>query len=98
MNRSEDCQISKVASLLVNPTLRNYRISAFADAPRNEVFFAYTRDAIGPFGAKGMGECPVNSVAPALANALAAATGVRFRELPFTPDRIYRRIFERHAV
>jgi CO/xanthine dehydrogenase Mo-binding subunit len=31
-------------------------------------------------------------------NALADATGARFRDLPFTPDRIYRRIFERHAV
>ena len=83
---------------VVNPTLRNYRIPAFADAPRTEVFFADTRDAVGPLGAKGMGECPVNPVAPALANALADATGVRFRDLPFTPDRIYRRIFERHAV
>ena len=42
-----------------------------------------------------MGECPV---APALANALADATGVRFRDLPFTPDRIYHCIFERHVV
>jgi CO/xanthine dehydrogenase Mo-binding subunit len=83
---------------VVNPTLRNYRIPAFADAPRIEVFFADTRDALGPLGAKGMGECPVNPVAPALANALADATGVRFRDLPFTPDRIYRRIFERHVV
>jgi putative selenate reductase molybdopterin-binding subunit len=83
---------------VVNPTFRNYRIPAFADAPRTEVFFADTHDAVGPLGAKGMGECPVNPVAPALANALADATGVRFRDLPFTPDRIYRRIFERHAV
>jgi putative selenate reductase molybdopterin-binding subunit len=82
---------------VVNPTFRNYRIPAFADAPRTEVFFADTRDAVGPLGAKGMGECPVNPVAPALANAFADATGVRFRELPFTPDRIYRRIFERHV-
>jgi putative selenate reductase molybdopterin-binding subunit len=89
---------------VVNPTFRNYRIPAFADAPRTEVFFADTRDAIGPLGAKGMGECPVNPVnpvnpvAPALANAPADATGARFRDRPFTPDRIYRRIFERHVV
>ena len=83
---------------VVNPTFRNYRIPAFADVPRTEVHFADTHDAVGPLGAKGMGECPINPVSPALANALADATGVRFRELPFTPDRIYRRIFERHAV
>ena len=46
-------------------------------------------------GAKGMAECSINPVAPALANALEDATGVRFRELPFTPERIYQRIVER---
>jgi putative selenate reductase molybdopterin-binding subunit len=83
---------------VVNPTLRNYRIPAFADVPHTEVFFADTHDTLGPLGAKGIGECPINPVSPALANALADATGLRFRDLPFTPDRIYRRIFERHAV
>ena len=80
---------------VVNPTLRNYRIPAFADTPRTEVFFADTRDAIGPLGAKGMGECPINPVAPALANAIADATGVRFRDLPFTPDRVYQGVGSR---
>jgi putative selenate reductase molybdopterin-binding subunit len=83
---------------VVNPTLRNYRIPAYADTPRTEVFFVDTHDAVGPLGAKGMGECPVKPVAPALANALADATGARFRGLPFTLDRIYCRIFERHVV
>jgi putative selenate reductase molybdopterin-binding subunit len=83
---------------VVNPTFRNYRIPAFADVPHTEVLFADTHDTRGPLGAKGMGECPINPVSPALANALADATGLRFRDLPFTPDRIYRRIFERHAV
>ena len=53
---------------------------------------------IGPLGAKGMGECPINPVAPALANALEDATGVRFRDLPFRPDLIYRPIFEKHGA
>ena len=79
---------------VVNPTLRNYRIPAFADTPRTEVLFADTHDTLGPLGAKGMGECPINPVAPALANAIHDATGVRFHDLPFTPDRIYRRIFD----
>ncbi len=83
---------------IINPSLRNYRIPAFADAPRTEVHFADTHDAFGPLGAKGMGECPINPIAPALANAIADATGVRFRALPFTPDRIYRPIVERHTA
>jgi len=42
--------------------------------------------------AKGIAECCINPVAPALANALADATGVRYRELPLTPERIYSRL------
>jgi CO/xanthine dehydrogenase Mo-binding subunit len=43
----------------------------------------------GPFGAKGIGEAPVVAVAPAVANAVAAATGVRPRELPMTSERMW---------
>jgi putative selenate reductase molybdopterin-binding subunit len=77
---------------VVNPSLRNYRIPAFADTPRSEIFFADTYDSIGPLGAKSQGECAINPVAPAIANALANATGVRFAHLPFTPDRIFDRL------
>src|SRR5205823_13728629 len=82
---------------VVNPTFRHYRIPAYADVPRSEVFFADTVDAVGPLGAKSMSEAPINPVAPALANALADATGIRFHDLPLAPDRIYRAIFEKHA-
>jgi putative selenate reductase molybdopterin-binding subunit len=71
-----------------NPSFRSYRIPAFADAPRTEVYFARCYDEIGPLGAKSMSEAPFNPVAPALANALRDATGIRFTAPPFTPDRI----------
>jgi putative selenate reductase molybdopterin-binding subunit len=74
---------------MVNPSLRNYRIPAFADVPPSEVFFANTYDRIGPLGAKSQGECAINPVAPAIANAVANATGIRFAHLPLTPDRIF---------
>lgn len=74
---------------LVNPSLRNYRIPAFADIARSEVSFADTYDRIGPLGAKAQGECAINPVAPAISNALRDATGVRFAHLPLTPDRIF---------
>jgi len=77
---------------MVNPTLRNYRIPAFADVPSSEVLFADTHDSIGPLGAKSQGECAINPVAPAIANALADATGVRFAHLPFTADRIFEKL------
>ena len=68
---------------------RNYRIPAFADIPASEIMFADTYDRIGPLGAKSQGECAINPVAPAIANALFDATGVRFAHLPLTPDRIF---------
>ncbi|AGL17888.1 molybdopterin-dependent oxidoreductase [Actinoplanes sp. N902-109] len=71
---------------------RQYHLPTFADVPRTEVVFAETDDAIGPLGAKSMSESPYNPVAPALANALRAATGVRFTELPLTRDRIWLRL------
>jgi CO/xanthine dehydrogenase Mo-binding subunit len=74
---------------MVNPALRDYRIPAFADAPRSELYFADTYDTVGPLGAKAQGECAINAVAPAIANAVANATGVRFPDLPLTPDRIF---------
>ena len=46
-------------------------------------------DALGPLGAKAQGECAISPIAPAIANAVANATGVRFPHLPLTPDRIF---------
>jgi putative selenate reductase molybdopterin-binding subunit len=73
-----------------NASFRNYHMPRLADLPRTEVFFADTHDRLGPLGAKPMSESPFNPVPAALANALADATGVRFRETPFTADRIWR--------
>jgi CO/xanthine dehydrogenase Mo-binding subunit/aerobic-type carbon monoxide dehydrogenase small subunit (CoxS/CutS family) len=68
---------------------RQYHVPTFADVPPTEVHFARTDDAIGPLGAKSMSESPFNPVAPAMANALRDATGVRFTALPFTADRVW---------
>jgi putative selenate reductase molybdopterin-binding subunit len=79
---------------VVNPSFRNYRIPAFADIPRSEILLVETRDRYGPFGAKPLGEAPVIPVAPALGNALADATGIRFHSLPLSADRIFSRLAE----
>ncbi|MFJ9632744.1 molybdopterin-dependent oxidoreductase [Streptomyces sp. NPDC101175] len=68
---------------------RRYRLPQYADVPRTEVHFMETADTIGPLGAKSMSESPFNPVAPAFANALRDATGVRFTELPLTRDRVW---------
>jgi putative selenate reductase molybdopterin-binding subunit len=75
--------------VMMNPSLRNYRIPTYADTPRTEVLLVDSADSVGPMRAKGMAECCINPVAPALANAVANATGVRYRSLPLSPERIY---------
>ncbi len=69
---------------------RSYHIPQLADVPETEVLFAATSDDLGPYGAKSMSESPYNPVAPALANAVADAIGVRPCELPLSRDRIWR--------
>ncbi|MEY2849999.1 MAG: hypothetical protein RI885_2666 [Actinomycetota bacterium] len=75
---------------VVNADIRNYHVPQFADIPVTEVYFAQTVDALGPLGAKSMSEAPYNPVAPALANAITDAIGVRPRELPMSRERIWR--------
>jgi putative selenate reductase molybdopterin-binding subunit len=78
--------------VMLNPALRDYRIPAFANVPRSEIYFADTYDKIGPLGAKAQGECGINCVAPAIVHAVADATGVRFTSLPLSPERIFDRL------
>lgn len=70
--------------------LRNYRTPKFGDVPRTEVLFAETHDPLGPLGAKSMSEAPYNPVAPAIANAIRDALGVRPYALPMSRDRVWR--------
>ena len=88
---TEDYRIDE-HGVMTNPNLRNYRIPTYADTPRTEVLFVESSDSVGPMKSKGMAECCINPVAPALANALANATGVRYRELPLSPERIYAKL------
>ena len=78
------------AGTVTTPVLRQYHIPQMADVPRTEVLFASTADDLGPYGAKSMSEGPYNPVAPALANAIRDAIGVRPHELPMSRDRIWR--------
>ncbi|MEV6059704.1 molybdopterin cofactor-binding domain-containing protein [Nocardia asteroides] len=78
--------------VVTTSTLRHYHVPQFADLPRTEVYFAETSDELGPLGAKSMSESPYNPVAPALANAIRDAVGIRPDRLPMTADRVWRAI------
>lgn len=75
---------------VLTTAFRNYHVPQFADIPITEVLFADTSDALGPLGAKSMSEAPYNPVAPALANAVRDALGVRPHDLPMSRDRLWR--------
>ena len=75
----------------LNANLVDYRVPRFTDLPGQ--FYSTlieNQDGPGPYGAKGMGESGIVSVAPAIGNALYRATGARIRELPLTPERVWR--------
>jgi xanthine dehydrogenase molybdenum-binding subunit len=81
---------------VLNPSFTDYKIPTIAelDFPIH-VHFVETADDEGPFGAKGVGEPGMVPTAPALANAIYDAIGVRIRELPITPDKIVAALAEK---
>jgi len=75
----------------LNAGLIDYRVPRFTDLPEQfDSILIENEDGPGPYGAKGMGESGIVSVAPAVGNALYRATGKRIRELPLTPERVWR--------
>ncbi len=80
---------------LVNGSLLDYRVPRFSDLPGEiHLILAERQDGVGPYGAKGGGEGALNPIPASLANALYRASGVRIRELPLTPERVWRAIQE----
>jgi len=81
---------------LINGSLLDYQIVSFKDMPQRvrSIVVEVPHDD-GPFGAKGAGETGALTVAPAIANAIHDAVGVRIRELPITPERVLRALAEK---
>jgi CO/xanthine dehydrogenase Mo-binding subunit len=76
---------------IVNPSLMDYKIATTLDVPVEiHPIIIEDPEPDGPFGAKGIGEIPICAVAPAVANGITAATGVRLSQLPLTPERVLR--------
>ena len=82
---------------LLNPSLLEYKIPMPEQMPEVEILLVGADDPEGPFGAKEAGEGPLIATLPAVANALYDAVGVRFTDLPITPDRVLRGIDQRRA-
>ena len=85
---SERMLTDAVSGVTLSASFLEHKSPTILDSPPVEVIFADVVDPVGPFGAKALGEPPSVGVAPAIANAIHDAIGVRVRELPITPDVI----------
>jgi len=73
---------------MANAQMTNYIMPTSVDLPPIRVYFEEVPYPHGPAGAKGIGELPMDGPAPAIANAIAHATGADVRKLPLTPEAI----------
>ena len=81
--------------LLLTGNMLDYRVPTIQDSPPIEVGIVESNDPHGPFGAKEAGEGSLAAFLPALTNAIADAIGIRFNDLPVTPDRVFAAIEKR---
>jgi CO/xanthine dehydrogenase Mo-binding subunit len=77
-----------IGSMHRGPSLLDYKMATTLESPPVETILVESFDPEGPFGAKEVGQGPLLPVAPAVANALYDAIGVRAYEVPITPDKV----------
>ena len=85
------------AGRFLNTDLATYVIPTAADQPEMEAILVEHAFPDGPFGAKGFAEQPLMGIAPAIANAVRDAVGVRITELPLTPERVWKALTSKSA-
>jgi len=73
---------------VMNANLHDYKLATALDMPPVDLIFVETDDPEGPFGAKGVGEPGLVPTAPAIANAIEDAIGVRIKDYPITPEKV----------
>ena len=81
---------------LENPGFLDYRVPVASDLPMIEAVMVENANPRHPFGARGVGEVPIVPPMAAVGNAIAAAIGVRMRDLPMSPPRL-RAALDAHA-
>jgi xanthine dehydrogenase molybdenum-binding subunit len=78
--------------------LTDFKMLTASDMPaidQIETYFTHTQEPTGPFGAKGIGEAALNPTAAAVANAVYHAIGIRFKEIPITPEKVLKALKEK---
>ena len=92
---SEELITDTPTGITLNGSYLEHKSPTIQDYPDITTIFADVIDPVGPMGAKALGEVPSVGVAPAIANALYDAIGVRFTRLPITPDRVLDALVQR---
>jgi xanthine dehydrogenase molybdenum-binding subunit len=85
---SEELVTDGPTGVTLNGSYLEHKSPTSLDYPNIEVIFADCVDPIGPLGAKALGEVPSVGPAPTIANAIYDAIGIRFTQLPITPDKV----------
>ena len=83
---------------VTNLSFGDYKLPSIADIPPLKTIVLESESGLGPYQIKGIGETPIGPVAPAIANAIADATGVRIYELPLTAEKVYEALKARKKV
>jgi CO/xanthine dehydrogenase Mo-binding subunit len=86
---TENPVLDKRTGKMLNPRFASYHLLTAVDMPKIVVHSVEIPDETGPFGAKGLGEIPIISTAPAIANAIYDAIGIRFKEIPITQEKVF---------
>jgi len=73
---------------ILNDTLADYKLATTLDLPEITTILVESHHEEGPFGAKGVGEPAAAPTAPAIANAIFDAVGLRIQDLPITPEKV----------
>jgi putative selenate reductase molybdopterin-binding subunit len=80
---------------MINPTFLDYKILSAKDMPKLTTILVETDEPLGPYGAKSIGEIAIDGPAPAIANAIYHAIGIRFRKLPILAEDVWRALREK---
>ncbi|MFJ8651690.1 xanthine dehydrogenase family protein molybdopterin-binding subunit [Streptomyces rochei] len=95
MALTEDSTVDPAFGDFTESDLASYHVPAHADVPSVEAYWVDEDDThLNPMGSKGIGEIGIVGSAAAVGNAVHHATGIRFRELPLTPDRVLAALLE----
>jgi len=82
---------------IINDNLADYKVATMMDAPDIAPIIVEAHHREGPYGAKGVGEPAAAATAPAIANAIYDAIGIRFKELPITAEKVLKALRERQT-